>query len=260
MTVNEITDLTVSLLTRYYDNDIQPFLDHCHEDILWLGPAMKQVIRTKSALVEAFNQEEQQLYFKVYDLTATPLHICSNCTEVLLTFVVDTFWPEGSSNRVYQRIDFTWEVKKDLARIRVCHISNPIDYDDRDSIYPVHYLENHAHMTLYMDSSEKLSFPGKNRTTLYTSPEQILYMESMGNHTRIHLISQTFECTKRLSEISKKINHGFLRCHASYLVNPLYVESIERFALTMTDGRKIPVPEKKYTAVKADLLKNGCRA
>lgn len=255
MTVNEITDLTVSLLTRYYDNDIQPFLDHCHEDILWLGPAMKQVIRTKSALVEAFSQEEQQLYFKVYDLTATPLHICSNCTEVLLTFVVDTFWPDGSSNRVYQRIDFTWEIKKDLARIRVCHISNPIDYDDRDSIYPVHYLENHSHMTLYVDSSEKLSFSGKNRTTLYTSPEQILYMESMGNHTLIHLLSQTFECTKRLSEISKKIKKGFLRCHASYLVNPLYVKSIERFALTMTDGRKIPVPEKKYTAVKAELLK-----
>ena len=255
MTVNEITDLTVSLLTRYYDNDIQPFLDYCHEDILWLGPAMKQVIRTKSTLVEAFSQEEQQLYFKVYDLTATPLHICSNCTEVLLTFVVDTFWPDGSSNRVYQRIDFTWEIKKELARIRVCHISNPIDYDDRDSIYPVHYLENHSHMTLYVDSSEKLSFSGKNRTTLYTSPEQILYMESMGNHTLIHLLSQTFECTKRLSEISKKIKKGFLRCHASYLVNPLYVKSIERFALTMTDGRKIPVPEKKYTAVKAELLK-----
>ena len=254
MTVNEITDLTASLLIRYYDNDTQPFLDHCHEDILWLGPAKKQVIRTKSALVDAFSQENSQLQFKVYDLTATPLHICNNCTEVLLTFVVDTFWPDGSSNRVYQRIDFTWEIKKNLALIRVCHISNPIDYDERDSIYPVHYLENHSHMTLYMDSSEKLSFSGKNRTTLYTSPEQILYMESMGNHTCIHLISQTFECNKRLSEISKKINNRFLRCHASYLVNPLYVESIERFALTMTDGSKIPVPEKKYTAVKASLL------
>ena len=47
MTVNEITDLTASLLIKYYDNDIQPFLDYCHEDILWFGPAKKQVIRTK---------------------------------------------------------------------------------------------------------------------------------------------------------------------------------------------------------------------
>ena len=36
-----------------------------------------------------------------------------------------------------------------------------------------------------------------------------------------------------------------------------FVKSIERFSLTMTNGKKIPVPEKKYTAVKAMLLKNG---
>ncbi len=255
MTVNEITDLTASLLLRYYDNDIQPFLDYCHTDILWLGPAKKQIIRTKKSLIEAFQEENYQLKFKVYDLTATPIHICSNCTEVLLTFIVDTFWPDGSSNRVYQRIDFTWEIKKDLARIRVCHISNPIDYDDRDFIYPVHYLENHAQMTLYMESSEKLSFKGKNRSILYTSPEQVLYMESIGNHTNIYLASQIFECTDRLSAIHKRTGEKFLRCHSSYLVNPLYVQSIERFALTMTDGKRIPVPEKKYTSVKAKLLK-----
>ncbi len=256
MTVNEITALTVNLLIHYYENDIQPFLDHCHKDILWLGPAKKQVIRTKAALVEAFQREKQLLKFKVYDLTAMPLYICSNCTEVLLTFIVDTFWPDGKTNRVYQRIDFTWEIKKDLARIRVCNISDPIDYDDRDDIYPVHYLETHDHMTLYKESSEKLFFKGTNRSILYTNAEQILYMESIGNHTNIHVISQIFECTERLSAIDQRLPDKFLRCHSCYLVNPLYVQSIERFALTMADGKKIPVPEKKYTAVKAMLLKH----
>ncbi len=256
MTIKDITDLTVNLLIKYYNNDIQPFLDHCHKDILWLGPAKKQVIRTKQALVEAFEKENQNLQFKVCDLTAVPLQISSNCIEVVLTFIVDTYWPDGNINQVYQRIDFTWEIKKDIARIRVCNICNPIDYDERDSIYPVHYLESHSHMTLHMESSGKLAFKGMNKSILYTSPEQILYMESMGNHTRIYIGSQIFECIDRLSVISKKISKGFLRCHASYLVNTLYVQSIERFALTMTDGKRIPVPEKKYTAVKAMLLKS----
>ena len=127
MTINDITELTVSILTRYYDNDIQPFLEHCHDDILWLGPAKEQIIRTKRALIEAFEKEEHQLKFKVYNMTATPLYISANCTEVLLTFIVDTFWPDGNTNSVYQRINFTWEIKKDNARIRVCNISNPID-------------------------------------------------------------------------------------------------------------------------------------
>ncbi len=257
MTINDITDLTVSLLIRYYNNEIQPFFDHCHKDILWLGPAKKQVIRTKKALVEAFEKEYNQLKFKVYDLTPTTLRICANCTEVLLYFIVDTFWPDGSSNRVYQRIDFTWEIRKDIALIRVCHISNPIDYDDRDNIYPIHYLESHPNMTLYMEASENLSFKGKNGSVCYTDPNNILYMESMGNHTQIRMLSQTFECINRLSVIHKKMN-SFIRCHSSFLVNPLYVQSIERFALTMTDGKRVPIPEKKYTAVKA-MLQNCCK-
>ena len=259
MTVEEITHLSSRILIQYYDNHIQPFIDSCHEDVLWLGPAMSQMIRTKNKLIEAFENDDHQLRFKVYDLTATPIYISANSIEVLLTFVVDTFWPNGDSNRVYQRIALNWEIRKNVPKIRVCNISNPIDYDDRDSIYPVHYLETHPQMTLYMESSEKLSFKGMDRTILYTSPEEILYMESAGNHTLIHLFSKTFECIDRLSALGKKLPDVFLRCHSGYLVNSLHVHSIERFALTMTDGRKIPVPEKKYTAVKAQLLKNDTR-
>ena len=255
MTINDIAKLSTELLTRYYDNDVQPFFDCCHDDVLWMGPAENQIIRTKKALVEAFEKEENQLRFAVYNLTAVPCHICPNCTEVLMTFTVDTFWPDGSANRVAQRITLTWDVRRDKALIRVCHISNPIAYDQRDAIYPVHFLESYPYMTLYKKPSKKLSFSGINKSILYTSPEEILYMESVGNHTLIHMATQTFECAERLSAIDKRMKDTFVRCHASYLVNPSYVRSIERFALTMENDQKIPVPEKKYTTVKALLLK-----
>ena len=255
MNESDLTQLTVDILTSYYNNELQPFFDYCHKDILWLGPAKDQIIRTKQTLMEAYGKETNPLRFAVNDLTATPVYIAANCMNILLTFVVDTFWPDGGSNRVFQRITFTWERKRnEPPRIRMCHVSNAIDYDTRDSIYPVHYLESHPQMTLYTESSKRLHFTGPNRTTLYTSPEQILYMESAGNHTRIHMFSQVFECNARLSAVCNQITEGFIRCHASYLVNPLYVQSITRFSLTMSDGRKIPVPEKKYTRVKAALL------
>lgn len=254
MTVREITNLSTNILIQYYKNNTQPFFDSCHEDILWMGPAKRQIIRSKKALLETFEKEKHQLQFKVYDLTATPFYISANCTEVLLTFLVDTFWPNGDSNRVYQRITLTWEIKKNITKIRVCHISNPIDYDEKDNIYPIHYLDNYSQMTLYRNSSKRISFNGVNKSILYTSPEKILYIESIGNHTNIHMTSKVFECTQRLSKINKKIANEFVRCHSGYLVNPLYVQSIERFALIMSDGRRIPIPEKKYTAVKAELL------
>ena len=257
MNTNELAQLTANLLTQYYDNNIEPFFNHCHEDVLWLGPAKGQMIRGKKNLVKAFNQENNSLSFKVHNLISTPFYISSNCTEVLLTFIVDTFWPNGGTNRVYQRITFTWEIKKDIPLIRVCHISNSIDYDARDAIYPIHYLENHTQMTLYSDSSTKLYFNGTKHSILYTSPEQILYLESNHNHTLIHLNNQVFECNERLSSINNRIKDKLIRCHSSYIVNPIHVTSIGRFYLIMSDDKRIPIPEKKYTKIKAALLKKS---
>lgn len=254
MNTQELTTLTANLLTKYYENDIQPFLDYCHEDVLWLGPAKNQIIRTRDALVESFGKEEHVLKFAVDNLTATPLVVSSHCLEVLLTFMVDTFWPDGGTNRVHQRISFTWCIEKGKPLIRFLHISNSIDYDNRDNIYPVHYLENHQEMTLYTDSSSKLFFKGVKGSILYTSPNQIVYIESKKNHSLIHLNTHTFECINRVADL-ENITKGYLiRCHSSYLVNPIHVKEIERFNLTLLDDTKIPIPEKKYTAVKAKLL------
>ena len=46
---------SADILTKYYSNEIDSFLNACHEDILWIGPAEKHVIRTRKELVDAFS-------------------------------------------------------------------------------------------------------------------------------------------------------------------------------------------------------------
>ena len=41
---------SADILTKYYNNEIDSFLNACHEDILWIGPAEKHVIRTSCLL------------------------------------------------------------------------------------------------------------------------------------------------------------------------------------------------------------------
>lgn len=255
MSISELTKLSIDILSQYYENNLNPFFNHLHENILWIGPAKNQIIRSKDQLIEAFNKEKNNLQFKVYNLNATPVSISSNCCEVLLSFIVDTFWPDGSTNRVSQRISLTWQIKKEQAQIIVCHISNAIEYDSRDTIYPIHYLEERPEMPLYKGSGNKLFFKGLNQSILYIQSERILYMESMNQHTLIHLPEENYECCERLSSIAKRLNGSFIRIHASYLVNPKYVQSIQRFSLRMDNGAILPIPEKKYTKVKSDLLK-----
>ena len=39
MNIQKIGDRTAELLNLYYNNEIEPFLNSCHEDVLWIGPA-----------------------------------------------------------------------------------------------------------------------------------------------------------------------------------------------------------------------------
>lgn len=73
MQIQKLADYTAQILLDYYENRIQPFLDACDEDVLWIGPAVGQVIRTKEALVAAFAAEKHELRFAVHNLTATLL-------------------------------------------------------------------------------------------------------------------------------------------------------------------------------------------
>ena len=56
------------ILTKYYENDIQPFLDAMHPEILWIGPAENQIIPGKARLEAAFRAEQNTLHFELHDL------------------------------------------------------------------------------------------------------------------------------------------------------------------------------------------------
>ncbi|MCR5474531.1 MAG: LytTR family transcriptional regulator [Lachnospiraceae bacterium] len=48
-----------------------------------------------------------------------------------------------------------------------------------------------------------------------------------------------------------------MRCHECFLVNPKYIMEIKRFTVTLSNGIILPIPEKKYTALKKTV--SDCR-
>lgn len=120
MNIQKIGDRTAELLNLYYNNEIEPFLNSCHEDVLWIGPADKQVIRGRKNLVDAFHAEKHELKFSLNNLTVLPLATTSSTVAEIMTFMlVDTIWPDNSASRVNQRMQFTWVEQKGVPKIRV---------------------------------------------------------------------------------------------------------------------------------------------
>ena len=88
---------------------------------------------------------------------------------------------------------------------------------------------------------------------MYLDHEHIIYAESHSRHTLVHTSDGIYEATESLSAIAKLYQDLLVRFHASYLVNPAFVRDVTRCKVTLQDGRELPIPEKKYTAVKREL-------
>ena len=71
----------------------------------------------------------------------------------------------------------------------------------------------------------------------------------------MHTIDGNYASLDSLPAIEKRYPHYLVRSHQSYLVNPEHVIQLRRFQVQLTGGVTLPIPEKKYTAVKAKLVK-----
>ena len=109
MDTRKIVQKSVNILVEYYENNIQPFKDAMDDDILWIGPLQGQMIRGKKNLSDTYALEEHDLTFDVFDMQASVVYSTKQHCEVLLTFIVDTHYPDQSVIRCHQRVLLSWQ-------------------------------------------------------------------------------------------------------------------------------------------------------
>ncbi len=87
---------------------------------------------------------------------------------------------------------------------------------------------------------------------LYLLADSIIWVESTkyGRHCLLHTTDGDFQVSAPTATLEKEHPELFMRCHECYLVNPGYIVSIKRFTVTLSNGKSLPIPEKKYTAFK----------
>lgn len=87
----------------------------------------------------------------------------------------------------------------------------------------------------------------------YVNPDDILYIEAEGKRSIVHCLEAQFAVSALISEVSKQMPGTFLRVHRSYLVNTVHISGMRKFALELSDGTEIPVPERRYTEVRREI-------
>lgn len=258
MNVKETVDLTNDIVQRYYRNEIQPFLDHVDEKVLWYGPAKGQFLSGRQAILDAWANEIHSLTFTLGNVRLEHISSHSSYCDVMMSFPVTTHYPQGDHVTMDQIIHITWCERKiegkRVPRMLVVHISDLYHKHKADNIYPVHFNEVYkGYMPITeTKSNRRIYFHGTDSADLYLIPDTIIYAESIdyGRHSMLYTTDGAFRTSTSTSDLENQHSEFLLRCHKCYLVNPAHIISISRFKVTMSNGKDLAIPEKKYTAFK----------
>lgn len=212
MNISAQIQQSVHIITEYYENRLQPFFDAIDDDLLWIGPAERQWMQGKENILNAFTQEEgrHHLTFRMSNISATPISCGTHACEIILTYLVYTYYPNGAMTVHDQRLHFTWRDKKVtgpdgkkhlVPKAAVIHISNAFPYDDRDKIYPVHYDEMKVPTTLTPATGPRITISGSNHVCHFLAANSILYIEtgSRSPYTVFHTLNGEFNSTESIS-------------------------------------------------------------
>ena len=83
--------------------------------------------------------------------------------------------------------------------------------------------------------------------TIKLYADDIIYIE-----TELH---KNVFYTEKLDELENEFKDmGFVRAHLSFLVNMRYITKISGYVMTLTTGKKIPVPKARYAQVKREYM------
>ena len=264
MKSKDCIDLSIYIITEYYKNNLQPYFEYADEDISWHGPAYGQYLRGRNNVIAAWSKEENPLTFSMGNIEAHYTSTNSSFCEVMLMYVVTTYYPSGRAIPIFQRLHLTWCERKvtdklgtlkKVPRLLMVHISNPVYQHENDKIYPVHFDE--VYTPSYAEKGDhRLRFNCADKSVRLIYINSIQWIETLrtAQHCIIHSGSGSIEVADFIGNIEKCAEGKLVRIHTSYLVNPLFVQSIKRCYVIMKDGTELRIPEKKYTSVKRTLV------
>lgn len=255
VSLKNISEYVSYLIYEFYKNNLEPFFNALDDDVVWIGPNDGQFLHTSEVIRKAFKSEEKRLTYTVGPIyTEVITHGKKQCDTVSF-FKRTSYHPDGKILPLEMVYHLSW-VKKEKWKMSVISLTIRLPMDSRDSIYPNHIpgpLEDYA--IIKGNRRERLLLHEKGTDNIMLiSPDQIEWAESDGHFSIIHFNDVVLTVSTELKKLAECTKDSLIQCHASYLINPYCIRSIARFSIQMTGGKKIPVPEKKYTAVKKKII------
>lgn len=254
--------LTQNSLSRFWHKDYQFTLDYCKENVMLIGSLQEQFVQGLDAVRDILYRTSLEQPF--CHLVGQEFHVVQNCGRactIVGRYLVTTDASETFFLQSQQRCTYVWELEGDVLQIKHIHISDPLGelklaegemFANTIGRMATNYYLRHMENTI---SRPQLTVIGIDNATYFLHFQEIIYVCAMGRTIMIRTISgKSIEGRMSISDFQSIAGSKMILVHRSYTVNPDYVSAIKKDGITMADGSLIPVPAKRYTAIKELLV------
>lgn len=237
------------LIDCFYSNNFEPIFDALDENVIIYGSVDGKRIESRQEFILRIEAGRPCELGPV--MTIRVPHGLRQC-DTVSTFNCYMNDESGKIAVLPMLYHMSW-VKKDVWKISVVTATGRPAGSQPGSIQPGTIASVLA-MPIEIGSRTRVYLHEKGTgNALCIAPSAVEYIEGEGHYSKIHMGQEIVTVTGSLKEVLSKCGTELVQCHSGFAVNPLYVQSIERFAITLVTGMRLPVPEKKYTAVKRQL-------
>lgn len=144
--------------------------------------------------------------------------------------------------------------------IKQIHVSNPMGelfltegerFPDISGKMAGRYLKNHMKN---MQDKRRVIVTDQDKGTRFLELAEIVFAAANGRYCLLYTMDgDEIETHFSIHEFQKMVGERFLPVHRSYVINSQHISIIKRYEITMADGSRIPVPAKKYKAVRESI-------
>ncbi len=252
--INSLVEKTcVSAIERFYKSGEIGFVHSLDENVIFYGPVIGMCLRGRTAVEEYLTDRLNRFDFTVDDFNARLIPLKGDASTIFTEFRLNVRRKsDGSENNVYQHIIIDLRRKKD-------------ENDHYAWFCPFIHISNHVKLTPVRSGgeelkkrsssvplSDKLVFSGDGGGSYYISPSSIVYIEGGKNLSCIiHTQGKNYKVRHLLKDIEKNLPDCFYRHHASFIVNLNHIACVKNYHIVLDTGDELPIPQKKYAAVKS---------
>lgn len=259
--LDKALELTKECWSRYWQLDLDFMLDHCADDITWVGAVQSEFMQGKDNVREDFEQLKKEL--KPCHLVGQEYFVMNNsgstCT-VIGRYLVTTDDSVEYFLQAQQRCTFVWENNGGSLEIKHIHVSNPIGemklgeneiFVNELGKMAGEYMKHHIDT---LNDTSRIVGTSPDGHSHFLKRSEIICASALNKYCEIHTFSGDISLKMPISEFLKLAGSGFVAVHRSYVVNRDLIREIRPYDVVMVDGTAVPIPMRKYSQIREQLI------